>query len=47
MKAEYPAATAVRLSQEQLEWLRVTANDREVFVAELIRELIDAKRLGD
>lgn len=47
MKAEYPTATSVRLTQEQFEWLKRTAEDREVFVAEFIRNLIDAERLGE
>lgn len=44
MKAEFPIAITVRMTPEQAKWLRREAEDREVWVSDIVRELIDTKR---
>lgn len=44
MKAEYPVALTIRMTPEQMTWLRTEAERREVFASEVARELIDNAR---
>lgn len=45
--AEFPTPVTVRMGPEQIEWLKRQAEVREVWVSDIVRELIDAKRLGE
>jgi hypothetical protein len=43
-KAEFPIPVTIRMSPEQVKWLRREAEDREVWVSDIIRDLIDGQR---
>jgi hypothetical protein len=45
-KALFPETVTVRLNEKQLSWLRQEAEVREVWVSDVLRELI-AERLGE
>jgi hypothetical protein len=40
-KAEFPVPLTLRVSAEQAKWLRREAEDREVWVSDVVRELIE------
>lgn len=44
-KAAVPASLTVRVSEKQYAWLRKQAEEREVWISDIVREII-AERLG-